>query len=235
MERILVKIVLAGFVITFLGWPVLTGQSLIFEKNVSPYPEHPDFGPNRRHFIHPVLQLNTGVPPTIQKNQTPAYLSAGAAGGFRYKLKISPLLAIGADCGISYDHWRKSPAGSTGQPDSVILTRQSLRTFGAYTSGFLRIKTQKSGDYLGRFVDIGISGNFPLLANLVTHESGGSNNAFPINSDIIRRQRISGLTFCELGGFMRVGNNKASLIVIYRQSQILPCLFVGLEYAVMRY
>lgn len=235
MERIAVKPILAGFVITLFCWTAVTGQSPIFEEKVRPFPENPDFGPNRRHFIHPVVQLHAGVPPILQKSDVPAYPSAGISGGFRYKLKINPLLAIGAESGISYDYRRKALTASTGQPDTLSWDLGSYRAFGAYASGYLRIKTPKSGDYLGRFVDIGICCSFPVLTNLVTFDTGMRNNTSTMPSVIIKRQRISTMPMCELGGLVRIGNDRASMTVSYRQSQLMPRLTIGIDYAVMRY
>lgn len=226
---------MAVFVITLFGWTAVTGQSPIFEKKVRPFPENPDFGPNRRNFIHPVVQLHAGVPPIPQKGAVPVRASAGIAGGFRYKLKINPLLAIGAESGISYDYRRKSFSGTTGQPDSLSWGRESYRAFGAYTSGFLRIKTHKSGDYLGRFVDIGICCAFPVVTNLVTFGTGTRSNSPTMPSVIVKRQRISTLPLCELGGMVRIGNDRASMTVSYNQSQLMPRLTIGIDYAVMRY
>lgn len=213
----------------------MTGQSLIFERKVRPFPENPDFGPNRRHFIHPVLQLQAGVPRILLKSDLPVYPSAGISGGFRYKLKINPLLAVGAESGISYDYRRKQFTAVAGQPDNLSWGRESYRSFGAYTSGFMRIKTHKSGDYFGRFVDIGISCVFPVLTNLVSSEPGIRNNSSTMPSVIVKRQRVSNLPLCELGGLLRIGNDRTSVIVSYRQSQLMPRLIFGIEYAVMRY
>ncbi len=235
MERIAIKTIVAGFVITLFCWTAVAGQSPIFEKKVRPFPENPDFGPNRRNFIHPVVQLHAGVPPILQKSDVPAYPSAGISGGFRYKLKINPLLAIGAESGISYDYRRKQFTGSSGQPDTLSWGRESYRSLEAYTSGFIRIKTPKSGDYLGRFVDIGICCSFPVLANQVTFVPGMRNNTSTMPSVIIKRQRVSTMPLCEWGGVMRIGNNRTSMTVTYRQSQLMPRLIIGIEYAVMRY
>lgn len=221
-----------------------TAQQLVFEKQVDSLPDHENFGPNRRHFYHPFFSTSITLPgsdgSTIRTDQI---LNGSINLGFRYKIKLARPVAMIAECGINSNHFSISQNDGKIFPDTLSHLSQSIRSKGLFGGFFLRIRTGQSGDYLGKYVDLGIKVQADIHNRLITKDDVYSTGHLPyvIDKTTTTAMRVNQPLNYWVSG--RIGFDRLSLIASYRLSRIieeslvqdLPALEIGMEISLVRY
>ncbi|MFA5814096.1 MAG: hypothetical protein WC865_00550 [Bacteroidales bacterium] len=244
MER---KKIAAGIILLFLLSIVqanITAQDLIFEKRLDNLPDHPNFGPNRRHFYHAFLSSSLTIPTsatlTINTDQP---FTGQITVGFRYKLKVAKPFAIVSECGINRNFFRIDQYPGKNFPDTLIHHSQSICTNGLFGGVFLRVRLGQRGDYLGKYIDLGLTAQASIINHLVTKDVFNSADPKPY---LIEKTTLSGLKNINTLTYkasVRFGFDRFSLIASYRLSRLLntssvedlPDLEIGFEISPVRY
>jgi hypothetical protein len=222
----------------------LTAQKLVFEKKIDSLPNHLKFGPNHRHFCHAFVSSSILLPSCGSSEiRTNVPLSGQIALGYRYKLKLDRPLSMVTECGINHHFFRISQNSDKTFPDPLIHNSQSIRTYGLFGGIFLRIRLGQRGDYLGNYVDIGLTGQSSLLNRLVTKDLIYSQDPNPYLSEKTTISRLSMINHFDYRASMRFGFDRFTMLVSYRLSRLvnnsmapdLPGLEIGFEVSPVRY
>ena len=228
VRRILILILLN------LLHPNVSAQELIFEKRPDTIQVHPNYGPNHKHFVHPFISSS------VKTNQI---LAGQLSLGFRYKLKFSRPFSVVSEVGLSSDLFRLSKKAGLYIPDSISHLSQSVKSSGFFGGLYIRTRLGQKGDYLGNFIDIGLSGGVNFLNKLITSDTTISGTPGSLVSERTSRTNFKNINPLLYSACIRIGFDKFSLIASYRLSQLLkttigkdlPALQVGLEISPIRY
>jgi len=239
--------IVAGIILLFLLSIVqtnITAQELIFEKRPDSMPNHPNFGPNRRHFYHAFISSSIFLPASgTLKINTGQPFTGQIAVGFRYKLKIDKPFAIVSECGINRNFFRIDQFPGKNFPDTIMHFSQSIQTAGLFGGVFLRIRLGQRGDYLGKYIDLGLTAQVSIMNHLVTKDVFNSADPKPY---LIKKTTLSGWKNNNPFAYkasVRLGFDRFSLIASYRLSRLLdipsgkdlPDLEIGFEISPVRY
>jgi hypothetical protein len=244
MERKKLILLLAWIPILLLPVPPLKGQELIYEQSVDSAPAQRMVGPNRLHYYHAVIGAATMVPQgKIEESDYGFPLSASLWLGYRYKLKIARPLAIVGEAGYRHDVARIKQTGDKTFPDSIVHSRQSIRTNDLCGGLFIRIRFGQKGDYLGNYLDTGIQGAWLFKNRVVQVDRYGKDPG-----DWYARSRTSFSNPDFMDPFtwqlaVRLGFDTFALTAAWRPPAIidasrgpdLPKLTIGLEFSPVRY
>lgn len=229
-----------------LGWVPhnLNAQELVFEKRPDSVPAHPNYGPNRRHYVHPFLVAGAILPtPGIQQFKTKLPHNTDVAAGIRYKLKISKPFSVVSEVGFERFSFRSASGSGIMPEDSKLHLSQTISSAGFFGGIFIRTRIGQNGDYLGNYIDVGITGQTNLINTLVTVDT-----VRLVYSGQLMSERTSKSSFSLFNPFtysasIRLGFDKFSLVAAYRLSRLLnnkvvddlPGLMVGLEFSPVSY
>jgi hypothetical protein len=223
---------------------VLAAQELIFENHPGTWNRNPNYGPNKTHFLHPYLAAAMSLPCSA-----PGYLAtslpfSGEIGlGYRYKLKVSRRLALVAEAGFSrYQLLLEQNQGKTF-PDSVIHRNQSILSNDLHGGFFIRIRIGQNGDYLGNFIDLGMTGLVPLVNSIKTSDLRMTGNPGKVTALVVTRSGFDGLQATAAGASVRIGFDRFCVTVSRRLTRWmktpgesdLPVWQTGVEFAPFRY
>lgn len=216
----------------------ISAQELIFEMQPGRKKSHTEYGPNRRHYIHPFLSSSITFAserkPTLNTDQP---LTGQLKIGYRYKLTVIKPLAIVTECGINHQFFKIHPTSGLFLSDSLLHRFQSIRTTGPFGGIYLRLRMGQRGDYLGNYFDFGVVVQASSINTLITKDIVDSNDSKTYRSE---KTTISDLKIVNPFSYslsMRVGFDRISLIASYRISRLLsisygqdlPDLQFGLE------
>jgi hypothetical protein len=217
---------------------------MIFEKRIDSVPNHPNIGPNRRHFYHAFLSSSLTFPFTGQQGiNTNQLFSGQIALGFRYKINIIRPLSLITECGLNRNFFKVDQYPTKSFPDSILHHSQSIRTTGLFSGALIRVRLGQRGDYLGHYVDFGLMAQYSILKKLVTKDEFKSTDP---KLYLNQRTTYSGLKYVNSLSYkaiVRLGFDRFSIIASYRLSRLvnssfakdLPGLEVGFEISPVRY
>jgi hypothetical protein len=222
----------------------ITAQERIFEKKLTGAPDHPDFGPNRRHFYHSFISSSFILPSygttTIRTRQP---LTGQLSIGFRYKLKAGNPFAIVSECGLSRSMFKISQPPGKSFPDTVLHVSQTMRFNGLFGGLFVRFRLGQRGDYLGNYIDAGLTAQTSILNYLVTKDVVGSADQKPFLIEKTTKSALNNINLFNYKASLRVGFDRFSLMASYRLSRLLngvsvadlPDFEIGIEISPVRY
>ena len=222
----------------------ISAQQLIFEKQLNKMPDHPNFGPNRKHFYHAFCSSSITLPTTSQSTiKTDQPLTGQISLGFRYKLKLAKPLAIVSECGINRNFFRIDQSADKNFPDTLIHNSQSIKTMGPFGGLFVRIRFGQRGDYLGQYVDLGLSAQVSILNHLVTKDVSNSGDPKSYLTEKTTITEFKNINPLASKASVRFGFDRFSLIASYRFSRLLnassvkdlPDFEIGFEISPVRY
>ncbi len=221
--------ILLGFVQTYV-----TAQELIFEKNPGTPVSHPNLGPNRKYFFCPFIStsLKLSLPPSGQ-----------AALGLRFKYKLSQPLSFVSELGVENEVFNINRQSGLVLIDTVNHGSQSIKAAGVFGGIFIRARIGQKGDYLGNYIDFGISGQSYIVKTLITRDAIERGNQTNIVSERTDKTRFKELNPLSYSVCIRIGFDKFSLMASYRLSRLmkiksgndLPSFELGLDYSLFRY
>ncbi|MCK4920135.1 MAG: hypothetical protein KAS71_03760 [Bacteroidales bacterium] len=233
------------FLFAFLSVLIIAGaQDVILEKDVDEQFKGTK-GPNMRHFKHLYLGAGTVLDYDEETGASINPLtSAQFIIGYRYKLKLLSFYALGFDLNFKMNRYMfdgddENPL-DLSNPLLIVENEEkhSLTNNGPGLELYQRINIGKRGNTLGKYLDIGVQGQWNMTD---VEEYILVNEADPYfgKSRIINRK----LTFIEpvsYGLSARIGINKFAIQGYYRLSDYfrsefsmseLPRLTIALQFA----
>ncbi len=198
-------------------------------------------GPNRRFYVQNFVMGGLSIDQPEGDVKLRPLGGSAVAFGIRYKLKLTGLLALGAEISYQYNGYRINQDTQYLWPDSVfypdagaVSNRRERIGFGNLQGGaFLRVNFDpKRGDNLGVFMDLGGWGGYNILSQYIAKKETSLGK---------REIKYSGLNDIErlhYGVMGRLGYNKVSVGAQYRLTDwfdeatdypLLPRLLATLE------
>jgi hypothetical protein len=211
-----------------------SAQQVLLSRNVLADTIKPRFGQNMRNFVHVYGGLGMMAGNSSAKGADMVYvMSPNLDIGVRYKLKIARYYAIGAE--FSYNLYSYKIMQDAGKifPDTIRHDAERI-IFSNLSMGFYnRISLGKTGNYIGKFIDLGVYGDWIHYADHFTRDKLENGN--------IERIHTSGLSWVkhwQYGVYAHFGITRYVLFVKYRLSDLfddnynypeLPRWTVGLQ------
>jgi hypothetical protein len=221
-----IYLILAGF--SFSS----NGQTPLLERTVQDYSKPGKKGPNLRFYNYEYLGLGFIIPlsDTTAKISVPGSFSINL--GFRQKWKVANFFSLGIEENIALDRYSIKQTSAKVYPDTLHHKTEAM-SFEKFGLGFYsRFNFGRRGNYIGKFLDIGIRGNWyaqsihstkdKINNSRETHRSKGMKYYEPLNYEV----------------FCRLGWNRIALTGTYRMSKLmkseyyvkeLPPLTIGME------
>ncbi len=219
------------------GFP-LAGQQLIFEKHPDDLVKKPENGPNRKNFTHAFLSAALIMPqPGVQSIHTNQPFTGEAMLGVRYKRKLTKLFSVLTEAGLDNHFFNFGQHPGVFLSDS--LTHHSQTIFESGFSGGAGIRTRfgQRGDYLGNYVDVGMTVNVSVIRNLRTTDLVNVSGSTNVLSERTTISQPIGMNRVCYSAFIRIGFDQVSIVASYRLTSLfdyssgkdLPGLQLGLE------
>jgi hypothetical protein len=196
----------------------MKAQDVLLEQKVSEEPR--ERGPNTRTYSHFFLEYG------FMAGKADAGLNLNTPGsrevrlGYRSKLKLTSILAIGFDLSYRYDKFSISQKNAQAFPDTMLgLTpmkhiREKLAFHSLSIDPFIRINFDPNrGNILGYYLDLGASGSYAVSNELLMQDKAAN--------DVKVKTRYTNLPFTEplqYGVFGRLGFNLITISASYRLS-----------------
>jgi hypothetical protein len=228
---IYLKLSLLLFLIFLFCRSIVIGQEVIMDKRVTKEMFITKKGPNTLRFTHVYLSLSTFIK-TSAAQADPKYPgSLLYCLGLRTKYKIAEWYALGYELEYRLSNFRyaKIHDNLTNHDVDRILGNSLALSF------FQRFNFDKRGNYIGKFMDMGIYGELPFSTSniLIDHKDTLSSG-----QQKLVLTGLKYLNFMNYGLTLRLGYNRLVLFAMYRLSDVfkpsynrldLPRLNVGLQ------
>lgn len=212
----------------------IKSQEVVLEENVLKDSIKSNYGRNLKHFAHFYLGYGFVIGETNNnKGEVLQGKNNNFEFGLRYKYKISNFYSLGS--GVSYNIYSYSIKQSTENimPDRLLHNTETLRAYTLSLNVYNRFNYGRRGNFIGKFVDIGIYGDWCFTNRHLYKDKLGSG--------ITSRTAVSGLRFYEpfyYGVYGNIGFNRVVLTCKYRMTDIfkpkydypqMPPLTIGLQ------
>ena len=226
----------AGALLLLLAGPAQAQRPLL-STEVADDTVRQTYGPHRRHFRHLFGSFTPVVGQPAAGAELRPWASMELAVGMREKLRLTSVLAIGAD--VRYVLVRYSLAQNEAKrlPDATLHHREALTLHRADLEGWARLRFGRQGNTVGRYLDVSGWGGWVAATSHRTEDEPNSSRA--------RRVRVTetGLPYLRrwtYGAGARLGSQRLALTARYRLSDTfrapwqgvypeLPRWTVGLE------
>ncbi|MFA6127395.1 MAG: hypothetical protein WC699_08830 [Bacteroidales bacterium] len=243
MERYKVTraILFSLFILSAFG--NIQAQELIFERKPADLNDHPNLGPNRRHFFQPFFSSTLCFPTsgnsTILTRQP---FNGQISIGFRYKLKIINPIAIVSECGFDKSLFSIKQIEDSALNDTFRKS-QYIKLTGFFGGIFLRVRFGQGGDYLGNYLDLGMTASAPFINQVTTRVVQYSNGQVPFRIDKTTQSVLQNVNPLVYKAAIRLGFDRISLIAAFRLTRYgdgsdlsgLPDFEIGIEISPVRY
>ncbi len=213
------NILLLIFVI-ILSLPIFA-QRDVLNENVDDYTvfQKQKFGANGKYFAYNYFQLGFYTP-AITGNQYDINYGQSfiISYGYKFKLKIFRFLAIGSDLSYSIHNYNldKNFIFLFDQNQKEKLT---VSTFG--TELFFRLNFGKTGNSLGKYLDLGAYGAYNFSNNYIIKIHHSNPTFMQAKNERFEYKNIDLIEKIQYGAICRIGINKFSLLFKYRFSDLL--------------
>ena len=215
-------------------------QTMVLNEDRSKDTVPSTYGPNLSRFTH--IFIGLGI--TVDEGEKGAATKHGFPGeiffGTRTKYKIGSVYSLGYEFGAHWQYYRLEQEQEKILPDTFIHDAERFDMILPHLTFFQRFNFDPGrGNYIGKYLDIGISGFGALsFAHVAKKE-----NADDSKSKVVTRH----LPYTEKLGYSstaRLANNRFVLYATYRISDFfkskygypeLPRLMVGLELGLFKY
>jgi hypothetical protein len=213
MKNLLTLILILALGITGLS------QTKVLEKEV---PENVDkgvWGPNLRHYGH--FFVGIGMLPEFDgTGQHNSWTSSSAKFGYRYKLKVFNFYALGLEAFTQRLTYRIKSDNFIINPNSygdntIDWDNQLNRFLTVGGSAYQRINFDRRGNFLGKYLDVGISANYIYGSRNVFSYQPNDGTASKVK---VKEKGLTSLEETYWGLFGRIGFNKFAFTFNYRMS-----------------
>jgi len=210
------------------------GQEVVMDKTVTKGMFKMNEGPNTNRFTHVFLSLSSFI--KTSGNQVglkyPGSLQIGL--GLRTKYKITEWYAIGYEFEYRLSNFRYANSHDSlpfHETDKILTHSFAL-------SSFQRINFDKRGNYIGKFLDMGVYGELPFSKSNILIDNADTLGS---SQQKLVLSKLKFMNAFNYGVCVKLGYNRIVLFAIYRLSDIfkpsynrmdLPRLNVGLQLGV---
>jgi hypothetical protein len=226
-------IMLAG--LACILFPLIgAAQKVIISEDLRDNNQIPEYGVNRKHFRHFYTGFHgiVGAP-----ENSGASILYGKSWRFEFGTRrirrFNQTFSAGYDLGFKREgYWMQQSEGKL-VPTTMVYEQEKLVVLGTGLTIFQRINIGSRGNHMGRFMDVGVFGDWHFHTRHVSFEKEGKERI---------RTRRSGLSYPETfvyGGIVRIGYGRVALKSTYRVSDLfgdasgfpeLPRFTAGIEF-----
>ena len=197
------------------------GQDIILHQDVNQIDEDRDFGPNRIYFTHMLASIGWNVATNSKELKSHILGSYNFEFGFRYKVKVSELYALGIDLEYVWNRFYLDQRDSRGVIDDLEHRKEVLSNNGIHIGLFNRFNFDKRGNILGKYLQLGVFAEYYF-----TEEHYYNNKVEPSNDPggELVEITISDLNFVNplnYGLKAMLGINKVNIYAKYRMSEFI--------------
>lgn len=218
----------------FLAVFQVNAQTVIIAEDVRNDRDQREYGMNRRHYSHSWIGIRfVAGSPENQGADVYTGRSWAIEYGYRYKRRFSDIFSAGVELQANQYAFHMKQSDHKLVPDPLLHKKEKLVFLQTGLGMYQRINFDRRGDYIGRFLDIGVYGYWLPHVRHITH------NETPEGERIrIRRTRMDYPHRFGYGVMARIGINNLVLSGRFRYSDLftadsglpeLPRWSVGLE------
>lgn len=217
-------------------------QEVLMEKNVKDVQEDiPEFGPNRKHFVHLYFGYKLPASPVDGDGADIKYFASNSGlMGVRYKYKIKGFF----QAGLALEYWSANYFIKQDNQKTFPGTEQHITELFSFNNlgseFFLRFNLGKRGNTIGKFIDFGGYGSWIANASHYMEDQANDNpNAGIKETTYTELEYVNTMAY---GLRFRGGFNRWVLSLSYRISDYfddtyqleLPRLMAGVQVGMHR-
>lgn len=235
MKRIFLIVLIIGFVCF-----KISSQTLLLEKNVKDNAYSHKKGPNMKRFSHIYFGYEFFAGNSDDKGAEIIYgLSSCINIGYRYKFKIFEFYSIGFNTSYSFKKYVIKQETDKILPNSILHDKEKIRFNNAELEFYNRFNIGKRGNIIGKYLDIGLFGNWAFAINHLTKDKVNDEDN-KAELAIIKYHNLLYTKRFFYGFSTRLGINRLAISAEYRLSDLfkkeyqlpeLPRFCIGLELA----
>ena len=192
-------------------------QSVLLEENVDYYEDTPEYGPNRKHYVHFYGSYGHLLGSSKEgKSEIDPLLSSYFDLGSRYKRRFSQLFSIGYDLSLSNRNFRLAESDARNLPNNNLLDKEKINVFSLGAVIYSRFNVGRRGNYIGNFLDIGVFGGWNFSSRYYyknEYKEGQYRKYSEYNPDYVKALNY--------GVLARIGYNRYVLFARYRFSDMI--------------
>jgi hypothetical protein len=147
-----------------------SAQRVLLSKNVAGDTLKSHFGQNLRHFVHPYLGLGMMAGPSEPGGDILYFVSPNFEAGIRYKLRITRHIAVGCDLAYDLYSYKLKQTDTKILPDTLQHKAERMLFSNLALGFYFRINLGRTGNYIGKFIDIGAFGDWTHYADHYTRD-----------------------------------------------------------------
>jgi hypothetical protein len=206
-------------ILLVFGVQSVFGQKLLLFEDVkqSLREQKRNYGPNKRHYIHTIGAIGqlTG---TANDSLPINYANSQSWGiGVRYKLKLTSWFANGLDCKYNYQQVGIKQQEQKTFPTPVLYDEEKFGQHQFGLSYFWRFQPTRTGNTVGKLLDIGVYGNWTFVNTHVMENEKNIPNASTMK---IKYRNVDYMEPFEYGAIGRIGFSSLALFAKYRLSNV---------------
>ena len=207
----------------------LNAQRVLIEEDVASYDEaNTKYGQNYRHYLHFYTDLAFFTPNPLEDQLEIKYgLSNSFTFGYRYKLKLTNWLAVGADIkhnSLIYNF--KNTFKPFDEEINIEHDKDKLKLNSFGTEVYLRLNFGKRGNMIGKFIDFAGYINAIYSTKHIYYNTYASGNMFKAEEQKTINSKLQYIQPYFYGAKVRLGINKFVLSFDYQLSEIFTQEFV---------
>ncbi len=196
-------------------------QTKLLEKEVPESLDQGTWGANLRHYGH--FFIGIGVLPEFDGSKVyNNFVSSNMKFGYRYKFKVCNFYALGAEANVGRLSYRLKEEQYTYKWSDALLIEewdsQVIRFMTVGGSVYQRINFDRRGNFLGKYLDLGVSANYIYSTRNIYTYTPGDGSASKVK---VKEKGIASVQNDYWGVFARIGSNKLALTFDYRMSEIM--------------
>ena len=226
--------------ITVFIYSKISSQAVLLEKNVKDNAYSHKKGPNMKKFSHIYFGYEFFIGNPDDKGAEIIYgLSSCIKTGYRYKFKILEFYSVGFNINYSYKKYVIKQEAEKILPNSVLHDKEKIRFSNAGLEFYNRFNFGKRGNIIGKYLDVGLFGNWAFAINHFTKDKVNNENN-KAELVIIKYHNLLYTKRLFYGFSTRLGINRVAISAEYRFSDLfkkeyqfpeLPRFCIGLELA----
>ncbi|MFW6370139.1 MAG: hypothetical protein ACOC10_02910 [Bacteroidota bacterium] len=228
-------IILFLIIISFKNTP-LSGQTTVFEKEVTDNLFNKEKGPNLKKFNHFYMNFG-GMAMDNDGARVLYHASTAFSAGYRHKRKLLRFYSLGFDISIQHYKYRLKQENEKTFPDPILHDREKIMVTNSTLELYHRVTLGKTGNAMGFFIDTGVYGSWNFGRRHWFRNTFENTDA-TYEMQIVENRRLKYINPFVYGAKTRIGYNKFAVYGSYQLSDItddgyplpgLPPLSVGVE------
>ncbi len=205
-------------------WVPALAQKVLLAQDVTKDTVKQTFGPNQKYFGHFYTGFGLVAGPSEAKGSAVQNLRSNEfLFGYRYKYKVASFYALGLDLALSFQSFNlKQQAGKT-LPNTQLYDKEKLKFTNAGLGLYNRFNFDKRGNYIGKYLDLGVYGNWVPFKTHVYQDDHIFGLIGPLSGVKKVKVRETGLKYVadfNYGALARIGTNQFALYGAYRLSDL---------------